>query len=130
MEIVTNILTEEQIRQELRDTILFLSQREVKEVEVSFAFTPDSPELDDVGVHHTVPVPELLSFVAERERTKGFRLGRYDCWIELPRFNAQFRFCNDRDIHVSSESPEVLDSIRAHWRARGFQIYPDDLDKT
>jgi hypothetical protein len=129
MEILTNILTEEQVRQEFSDTIRFLSQRGITEVAVSFAFTPDSPDLDDVGVRYTVPITDLRSFVAERERAKGFRLGRYDCWIEPSEFNAQFRFCNDRDIHVTSESPEILDSVRARWRTRGFQIYPDDLDK-
>jgi hypothetical protein len=127
MEILTNILTEEQVRQELGDTILFLSQHGITEVAVSFAFTPDSPDLDDVGECYTVPVVDLLSFVAERERTKGFRLGQHDCWIEPSGLNAQFRFCNDRDIHVTSESTDLLNSIRAHWRTRGFQIYPDDL---
>jgi hypothetical protein len=129
MEILTNILTEEQVRQELADTMLFLSQRGISEVAVSFAFTPDSPDLDDVGVCYTVPIADLLSFVTERERTNGFRLGRYDCWIEPSGFNARFRFCNDRDIHVTSESAEVLDSVRARWRTRGFQIYPNDLGK-
>jgi hypothetical protein len=129
MEILTNILTEEQFRRELSDTIVFLSQRGITDVAVSFAFTPDFPDLNDVGVRYTVPVAGVLSFVTERERTKGFRLGQYDCWIDPSGFDAQFRFCNDRDIHVTSESAELLDSIRARWRARGFQIYPDDLDK-
>jgi hypothetical protein len=130
MEILTNILTEEQVRQELGNTILFLSQRGVTDVPVSFAFTPEFPDVDDVGVRYTVPVADLLSFVADRERTKGFRLGQHDCWIEPSGFNVQFRFCNDRDIHVTSESTDLLNSIRTRWRAIGFQIFPDDLGKT
>jgi hypothetical protein len=129
VEILTNILSEEQIRQELGDMMLFLSQRGVRDVVISFGFTPDSPDLDDVGVGCTVSVADVPSVVAGRERTNGFRLGLYDCWIEPSGLDAQLLFCNDCDVHVTSESAELLDSVRTRWRARGFRVYPDDLDK-
>jgi hypothetical protein len=129
VEILTNILTDEQLRQELDATILFLSQRGIKDVAISFGFTPNSPDLDDVGVRYTVPVADVPSVVAERERTKGFGLGLYDCSIEPSGLDARFLFCNDRDVHVTSESAELLDCVRARWRASGFRVYPDDLDK-
>jgi hypothetical protein len=127
VEILTNILSEEEVRQELGDTMLLLTQRGVTDATVSFGFTPDSPDLDDVGMRYIVPVVDVPSFVAERERKKGFQLGLYDCWIEPSGLDARFLFCNDRDIHFTSESAELLDSIRAHWRAKGFNVYPDDL---
>ena len=129
MEILTNILSEGQFRQELGDAMLFLAQRGVGDVAVSFGFTPDAPQLDDVGVGYTVPVADVPSFIAERERTKGFRFGLYDCWITSSALSARFLFCNDRDVHVTSESAEFLDSIRSRWRAKGFNVYPDDLEK-
>jgi hypothetical protein len=129
VEILTNILTEDQFRQELGDAMLFLAQRGISDVAVSFGFTPDAPEVKDVGVGYTVPVAEVPSFIAERERTKGFRLGLYDCWIAPSALDVRFLFCNDRDVHVTSDSGEFLDSIRAHWRAKGFNVYPDDLQK-
>lgn len=129
MEILTNILTEDQFRQELADTAHFLSQQGISEAAVSFGFTPDCPDLEDVGVPHSVPVADVPSVVAERERTKGFRLGVYDCWIEASGLDARFRFCNDRDVHFTSESAELLDCVRARWRASGFRVYPDDLEK-
>ncbi len=113
MEILTKILREGQVRQELGDTLLFLAQRGVRYATVSFGFAPDAPHLDDVGVGYTVPIANVPSFVWERERTKGFRLGLHDCWIEPLGLDARFLFCNDCDIHVMSESVELLDSIRA-----------------
>jgi hypothetical protein len=120
MEIHTNILGKEQFRQELADAMSFLAQREISDVAVSFGFTPDAPQLDDVGVGYTVPIANVPSFIADRERTKGFRLGLYDCWIEPLAL---------RNVHVTSHSVELLDSICAHWRAKGFNVYPDDLRK-
>jgi hypothetical protein len=127
VEILTNILSEEQFRQELGDAMSFLAQRGIRKVAVSFGFTPDAPQLNDVGIGYTVPIANVPSFIAERERTQGFRLGVYDCWIEPSELDARFLFCNDRDVHVTSDSVELLDSIRAHWRAKGFNVYPDDL---
>ncbi len=129
MEILTNILSEEQFRQELGDVMSLLTQRGISDVAVSFGFTPDAPQQDDVGVGYTVPIGDVPSFIAERERTKGFRLDLFDCWIEPLTLDARFCFCNDRDVHVTSDSVEVLDSIRAPWRAKGFNVYPDDLKK-
>ncbi len=129
MEILANILNEEQFRQELGDVMSLLAQRGISDVAVSFGFTPDAPQQDDVGVGYTVPIGHVPSFIAERERTKGFRLGLYDCWIEPLAFDARFCFCNDRDLHVTSDSVEVLHSIRAYWQAKGFNVYPDDLKK-
>ena len=127
MKILTNILTDEQIRHEVADAMLFLSQRGIKEVTIAFAFTPDSPDLDDVGVRQSVAVADVPSVIAERERTKGFRLGAYDCWIEASGLDARFQFCNDRDVHFTSESAQLLECVRARWRASGFSVYPDDL---
>jgi len=127
VEILTNILSEETLREELEHAMSFLAQRGISDVAVSFGFTPDAPQLDDVGVRYTIPIADVPSFIAERERTKGFQLGMYDCWIEPSALAARFLFCNDRDVHVTSESAELLDSLRAHWRAKGFSVYPDDL---
>jgi hypothetical protein len=127
VEILTNILSEEQFRQELGDAMSFLAERGINDVTVSFGFTPDAPQLDDVGVGYTIPISDVPSFIAKRERTKGFRLGVCDCWVEPAALDARFLFCNDRDVHVSSDSAELLDSIRVHWRAKGFNVYPDDL---
>ncbi len=71
MEILTNILSEEQFRQELGDVMSLLTQRGISDVAVSFGFTPDAPQQDDVGVGYTVPIGDVPSFIAERERTKG-----------------------------------------------------------
>jgi len=79
MEMHTNILSKEQFRQELADAMSFLAQRRISDVAVSFGFTPDAPQLDDVGVGYTVPIANVPSFIADRERTRGFRLGLYDC---------------------------------------------------
>jgi hypothetical protein len=49
VEILTNILTEDQFRQELGDAMLFLAQRGISDVAVSFGFTPDAPEFWAVG---------------------------------------------------------------------------------
>src|ERR1017187_58328 len=99
MEINTDVLTEDRFRDELSGTARFLSQRGVAEAAVSFGFTPDSPDLEDVGVPHVVPVLDVPSFVQERERTKGFRLGAGDCWVAPVGFAGRFLFCNDRDVH-------------------------------
>ena len=79
MEILTDILSEEKFREELEHAISFLAQRGISDVAVSFGFTPDAPQLDDVGVGYTVPIANVPSFIADRERTRGFRLGLYDC---------------------------------------------------
>jgi hypothetical protein len=75
VEIVTNILSEEQFRQELRDAVSFLAQRGITNVTVSFGFTGAAPELEDAGVRYTIPIADVLLFIAERERTRGFRFG-------------------------------------------------------
>jgi hypothetical protein len=129
VEIVTNILSEEQFRQELRDAVSLVAQRGITNVTVSFGFTGAAPELEDAGVGYTIPIADVLLFIAERERTKGFRFGLDDCWITPLALDARFLFCNDRDVHVTSHSIELLDSIRARWRAKGFNVYPDDIKK-
>jgi hypothetical protein len=107
----------------------FLAKRGVTDVAVAFGFAHASPDLEDVGVRHPVAIADVDSFIAEREQTKGFRLGTCDCWIEPFDLDARFHFCNDRDVHFTSESAELLDSVRTHWRTKGFKIYPDDLGK-
>ena len=79
MEILTNILSNKQFRQELADAMSFLGRRGISDVAVSFGCTRDAPQLDDVGVGYTVPIANVPSFIADRERTRGFRLGLYDC---------------------------------------------------
>jgi len=127
VELLTNILSEKEFRDELRDAMAFLANRGVRDAAVAFGFAQASPGLEDVGVRYTVPIADVDSFIVDRERTKGFRLGVCDCWIEPSDLDARFHFCNDRDIHFTSESAELLDSIRTHWRTKGFKIYPDDL---
>ena len=129
MEILTDILTEDAFRDELKGTAQFLSERGVAEAAVSFGFAPDSPDLEDVGTPYLVPVLEVPSFIADRERTKGFRLGVCDCWLEPAGLGGRFLFCNDRDIHFTSDSPGLLDLVRARWRQKGFRVYPDDLNR-
>lgn len=129
MEILTNILREDEFGQELLDAVSDLARRGITHVAVSFGFAPDAPDLDDVEVGHTVPVAEVQSFIAERERTKGFQFGSIDCWIAAPAPDARFLFCNDGDVHFTSESNELLDVIRTRWRSKGFNIYPDDLNE-
>jgi hypothetical protein len=51
---------------------------------------------------------------------KAFDSGLDDCWIEPLALDARFLFSNDRDVHVTSHSIELLDSIRARWRTKGF----------
>jgi hypothetical protein len=125
VEIITNI----QFRQEPGDAVSFLAQRGITNGTVSFGFTAAAPELEDTGVGYTIPIADVLLFIAERERTKHFRFGLDDCWITPLALDARFLFCNDRDVHVTSHSIELLDSIRARWRAKGFNVYPDDIKK-
>lgn len=127
MEILTNTLREDEFGQELLDAVSDLAGRGITHVAVSFGFVPDAPALDDVEVGHTVSVADVRSFIAERERTKGFQFGDIDCWIEAPALDARFLFCNDRDVHFTSDSNELLDAIRARWRSKDFNVYPDDL---
>jgi hypothetical protein len=129
VEILTNILSEEQFRAELQDAMSIVARHGVKEVAVAFGFTPDAPDLQDVAVPKRVPVGDVPSVVSERERTKGFQFGLYDCWIHPIGLDARFLFCNDRDVHLTSDSAELLACIRAHWRGKGFNVYPDDLPK-
>ena len=128
MEILTNILTEEQFRGELHNTAVLLSQRGITQARIAFGFAPDFPNLEDVGVEYTVSVLDVPSVVEDREQTKGFPLGLSDCWLYPVGLEAEFLFCNDRDIHLKSESMELIDAVRNHWRTRGFNVYPDDLD--
>jgi hypothetical protein len=127
MQILTNTLTREQFRQELSDVCDFLAGHGVVTVGVSFGFTVECPDLDDVGEQHPVPVLQVVDFVAERERTKGFELGSDDCWLSPQGLEAEFLFCNDRDVHLTSDSEEIVDAMRMRWRPKGFSVYPDDL---
>jgi hypothetical protein len=126
VEILTNILTEQQFRQELGDAMSFLAHRGISDAVVSFGFTPHAPQLEDVSVGDTVPIADVPAFIAKRERSKGFRLGVFDCCIEPSGLDMRF---NDRDVHVMSDNTELLDAIRSCWRAKGFSVYPDDLRK-
>jgi hypothetical protein len=90
VEILTNTLAEEEFRQEVQDAISFLAQHGVSNVAVSFGFTSEAPHLSDVGMAYTVPIADVHSFIADRERIKGLRLGQYDCWIEAPALAARF----------------------------------------
>jgi len=129
VELLTNILSEEEFRAELLNAMVFLAKHGVRDAGVAFGFAHASPDLEDVGVRYPIPIAEVASFIADREQTKGFRLGICDCWIEPSNLDARFHFCNDRDVHFTSESAGLLDSIRSHWRKKGFKIYPDDHGK-
>jgi hypothetical protein len=90
VEIITNILSEEQFRQELGDAMSSLAERGITDVTVSFEFTSVAPNLEDVGIGYPVPIADVPSFIADRERTKGFRFGLDDCWIEPLALDADF----------------------------------------
>jgi hypothetical protein len=49
-----------------------LAERGITDVTVSFGFRPAAPNLEDVGIGCLVPIADVPSFIAERERTKGF----------------------------------------------------------
>jgi hypothetical protein len=118
VEILTNILTEQQFRQELSNAMSFLAQRGISRAVVSFGFTLHAPQLEDVSVGDTVPIADVPAFIAKRERSKDFRLGVFDCCIEPSGLDMRFLFCNDRDVHVMSDNTELLDVIRSCWRAK------------
>ena len=66
MELLTNVISENEFRDELRDTMTFLGQLGVQDAAVSFGFVPD---LEDVGVRYTVAVQDIASLIADREKT-------------------------------------------------------------
>jgi hypothetical protein len=49
-----------------------LAERGITDVTVSLGFRPTAPNLEDVGIGCLVPIADVPSFIAERERTKGF----------------------------------------------------------
>ena len=69
----------------------------------------------------SVPVDDVMAFVAESERCGVSRLGASDIFIESSEF--LFTLCHEGDVHVRGGSP-LVEQFARRWESLGYAPYP------
>lgn len=123
MEILTNILSEEQIGQELADTMAFLLDRNLRSLHI-FRVHPRLPDLDDLGIDYAVAIENIEDLMADRERNKGFRLGLVDCWISQRVWTLGYYFAMIAMFISSPSQPNCLNLLGVAGKVADTRCIP------
>jgi hypothetical protein len=100
-----------------------LSIANVSHVAVSFGWDSNLPT-NAMWKDQTVPVNDLISFIAKSEMSGVVQIGKADIFIEAPDF--LFTLCHESDAHVRGSSDLVQQFVR-RWEALGYSPYKVQL---
>ena len=120
-EIITGILEEDRIRQELRYLIDYFSERGHESCEILFGFAWGN---DYYPGNEWPPVSvtflNLESTISDVEQRNIGRLSTDDLFLTVD--GLEFLFCHESDIHLSFETATpVIEHFYERWRMQEFQ---------
>jgi hypothetical protein len=130
LQIVSGVLTREQLDAEVAHLAGFLSERCVDTVLVEHWFgkaevaAADLPRAFREGFEVSGPAGRRVH-LGRFDSTLPLRriyLGDADFVIRLPGQETSFEFCHEDELHVTSPDADVRSVFRARWRSRGYAI--------
>jgi hypothetical protein len=99
--------------------VAFLHSAGVRVVLVAYGFGCDCPD-EQLYQDVLMPLDRLLPFMAEAEAADYYRVGKDNLHVKDATGRIEFLFCHESDIHFISEDRELVEQLKAVWRAEGF----------
>lgn len=119
MGIQTGVLENEQLRQEIQHMVDFLRGHNVQQVQVFYGVGCTTEHL-----YEPIPlaVSNLATFIQVSIDTGIYHLGDDDLSIETASPACQFLLCHERDLHFEAVDEDIVRSVEAAWKQRGYAI--------
>ena len=119
MELTTEILSGDNYKIGIARVIEFLRTVGTSKVIVSYGFDCDCPE-NELYQPLTIPLDTLQLFIIESEAKGYYRPRQNDLWVDEPNGIAKFLFCHESDIHLTSDSVELICQMQELWQDSGL----------
>ncbi len=116
----TGFLETDQLRQEIQYMVDFLTGYNVQHVQVLYGVGCATDQL-----YEPIPVVVLAlpTFIQTSIDHGIYHLGDDDLYVESASPSCQFLLCHEHDLHVEAVDAEVLRTIKAAWKQRGYAIF-------
>jgi len=119
-EVVTGILEEDQVRDELRYLVDHFSKNGEESCDVLFGFAWGNDYYPgNQWSYESVKLSSLESKISDVERRNIGRLANDDLFIKVG--GLEFQFCHESDIHISFETTSPgIEHFYDRWLTNGF----------
>jgi hypothetical protein len=121
MEIVTGLLSREQLQGELRDIREFFRNHAIT-ASYMYGWGCDI-EIDRQWQVNPVAIEAIVETVEEGLASGIFSWGKADLFLYDGEERFSFLLCHEGDVHFTSEDESLVALVRAAWEARGYQVY-------
>ena len=120
-EIVTDPLSVDDLRSDLKKNISFIKKLGVSRILVLFGFSWGkyiySGEWEDIEVS----VDEIQKMINDAEKKEYGKLGDDNLYITIPEFIARLHYSYETDIHLSySEKNRFVERVIKRWSSNGW----------
>ena len=128
-QILTTILNDSQLREELTWMVKHFKSIGVENCKVLFGFSWGNEYYSNPKwVEEEIPLSWLLTKVSEVESTGIGSLGRDDLFVWVS--GVEFQFCHDGDVHIHFNEPtnSLVEVFFERWQCLGYK--PSEWVKT
>ena len=119
MGIQTGHLQTDQLRQEIQYLVAFLTDHNVQQVQVLYGVGCTTEQL---YAPIPVAVPYLATFIHMSIDSGIYHLGDDDLYVGAAAPACQFLLCHEHDLHLEAADEDILRSVEAAWRQRGYAV--------
>jgi len=128
MEIITQTLTTEQIRNELGYIVDFFRAHGTEELTVRYGWSCNLP-MDELW-QDIATTAEGLPRLVERSIADGlYPIGDADLFIRDRPGRVEFLLCHESDVHCESTDMEIVEQVKQQWQKRGYGGYEKSDNK-
>ena len=123
MEIVSEILSESQLNDQVIELANLLKANRRENLLVAFGFGCEK-DIDDLWKDENVKAEDLEFYIHKSIQEGIYRIGKADFHITDIDKSFQILFCHESDIHLISKDENLLNVVKTIWEKSGFEIRP------
>ena len=121
MEIVTGLLSREQLQEELAEIVEFFRNHAAR---ASYMYGWGcNIDIDRQWQVYPIAIEAMAETVEESLRSGIFTWGGADLFFYDGEERFSFLFCHEGDVHFVSEEESLVAQVRLAWEARGYKVY-------
>jgi len=80
-------------------------------------------DIDELWKDIPIAIDGLGQFIQQSIERGGYNPARSDLFIQTEDGVVQFLLCHESDIHLKTESSELLQEVKPHWVSQGYRGY-------
>ena len=120
-EIVTDPLSAEDLRSDLKKNISLIKKFGVSQLFILFGFSWGKHIYDGEWEEIEVSVDEVQKMIDDAEKKEYGKIGDDNLYITIPEFIARLHYSYETDIHLSySEKNRFVEKVMKRWSSNGW----------